>query len=174
MRAEKEFLVNEVGTYLDASSYALLVEYTRLTVAEVADLRKRLKPLGAQFHVVKGAILAKAGEKRSLPSFKDLLVGQIAVITGGDDVASIGKATEGYFKEKEKGAMKGALLSGAVIPPERMAELRTLPTMAEARAKLLALLNTPATTLVRLIGTPSQQLVNVLDAFVKKGEGTAA
>lgn len=169
MRAEKEFLVNEVGAYLDASTYILLVEYTRMTVAEVADLRKRLRPLGAQFHVVKSSILAKAAEKRSLPDFKNLLAGQVATISGGDDVASIVKAVEGFFKDKDKGAMKGALLSGSVIPPARMSELRTLPTMAEARAQLLALFNTPATTLVRLIGTPSQQLVNVLDAIAKKG-----
>ena len=60
------------------------------------------------------------------------------------------------------------LLSGQIIPQTRIAELRSLPTMAEARARLLSLLNTPATTLVRLIGTPSQQFVNVVDAFVRK------
>jgi len=169
MRAEKEFLVNEVGTYLDSTNYILLVEYTRFTVAEVADLRKRLRPLGAQFHVVKSSILVKAAEKRSLPDFKGFLAGQVATVTGGEDVASIVKCVEGFFKDKDKGALKGALLSGAVIPPARLGELRTLPTMGEARAKLLALLNTPATMLVRLIGTPSQQLVNVLDAYSKKG-----
>lgn len=173
MRAEKEFLVNEVGTYLDASTYALLIEYTRFTVAEVAELRKRLKPIGAQFHVVKSTILIKAAQKRTLPDMSDMLKGQVAVIVGGDDVASVVKATEGFFKDKDKGAMKGAILSGAIIPNSRMSELRNLPTMDQARAQLLALLNTPATTLVRLIGTPSQQFVNVLDAYVRKN-GAAA
>lgn len=173
MRAEKEFLAKEVGTYLDASNYALLVEYTRLTVAEVAELRKKLRPMNAQFHVIKSTILAKAAAARNLPDMSDMLKGQVAIVVGGEDVANVVKTVEGYFKEKEKGAMKGALLSGALIPQNRMAELRNLPTMAEARAQFLALLNTPATTLVRLIGTPSQQLVNVLDAYVRKN-GTAA
>jgi large subunit ribosomal protein L10 len=173
MRAEKEFLVNEVGTYLDASNYALLVEYTRLTVADVAELRKKLKALNAQFHVVKSTILVKAAIKRELPDMSDMLKGQVAMVVGGDDVASIVKTLEAFFKEKEKGALKGALLSGVAIPQSRVGELRTLPTMDEARAQLLALLNTPATTLVRLIGTPSQQLVNVLDAYVRKN-GSAA
>ncbi len=173
MRSEKEFLVNEVGTYIDSSTYALLVEYTRFTVAEVAELRKRLKPLNAKFHVVKSTILSKATQNRNLPDITPILHGQIAVVVGGDDVASIVKAVEGFFKDKDKGALKGALLSGAVIPANRMAELRSLPTMPQARAQLLALLNTPATTLVRLIGTPSTQFVNVLDAYVRKN-GTAA
>ena len=173
MRAEKEFLAKEVGTYLDASNYALLVEYTRLTVAEVADLRKKLRPMNAQFHVVKSAILTKAAKTRNLPDMSDMLKGQVAIVVGGEDVASIVKALEGFFKEKDKGAMKGALLAGSVIPNSRMSELRNLPTMDQARAQFLALLNTPATTLVRLIGTPSQQLVNVLDAYVRKN-GSAA
>jgi large subunit ribosomal protein L10 len=168
MRQEKEFLVTEVGGYLDSSDYALLVEYTRLTVAEVADLRKKLKPFGAKFHVVKSSILVQAALKRDIKDLKPVLTGQVAVIVGGDDIANIVKAVEAFFKEKDKGAMKGALLSGKVLEKSRMPELRSLPTMAEARAKLLALLNTPATTLVRLIGTPSQQFVNVLDAFVRK------
>ena len=173
MRTEKEFLVTEVGTYLDSSTYALLVEYTRFTVAEVAELRKRLRPLGAKFHVVKSSILVQAAKKRNLPDFSSMLTGQVAVVVGGDDVASIVKVVEGFFKDKDKGAMKGALLSGAVIEKARMAELRNLPTMDQARAQFLALLNTPATTLVRLIGTPSQQFVNVVQAFVRKN-GAAA
>ena len=168
MRQEKEFLVSEIGGYLDSSEYALLVEYTRLTVAEVAELRKKIKPFDAKFHVVKSSILAHAAAKRELPDLKPLLNGQVAVVVGGTDIASVVRAVEAFFKEKDKGAMKGALLFGKVIGKERMPELRALPTMADARAKLLALLNTPATTFVRLIGTPSQQLVNVLDAFVHK------
>jgi large subunit ribosomal protein L10 len=168
MRTEKEFLVKEVGGYLDNSSYALMVEYTRLTVADVAALRGKLRPLGASFHVIKSTILSKAAAERNLPALDEVLGGQIAIISGGDDIASIVKTTEAFFKDKDKGSMKGALLSGSVVPAKRIAELRELPTMDQARARFLSLLNTPATTLVRLIGTPSQQLVNVLDAFTKK------
>jgi len=173
MRAEKQFLVDEVGAYLDQSDYAILVEYTRFTVAEVAKLRKRLAPIGAQFHVIKGTILRKAAESRGLPDVDTVLGGQLAMVSGGDDVASVTKALEAFFKESDKGALKGAILSGQLLNKARVGELRTLPTMDEARAKLLALLNTPATMLVRLIGTPSQQLVTVLDAFVRKN-GEAA
>ncbi|MFA5256632.1 MAG: 50S ribosomal protein L10 [Opitutales bacterium] len=175
MRAEKQFLVKEVSGYLDQSDYAVLIEYTRFTVAEVALLRARLKPLNAQFHVVKSSILSKAAEERGLPDIDPVLGGQIALVSGGDDVASIVKALESFFKEKDKGALKGAILSGDIIDKSRVGELRSLPTMDQARATLLAMLNTPATMLVRLIGTPSQQLVTVLDAFVRKNsEGEAA
>ncbi len=173
MRAEKQFLVSEVGNYLDKSDYALLVEYTRLTVAEVAALRGKLKPLGAEFHVIKASILRKAAQARGLPEVESVLGGQVAMISGGTDVASIVKATEAFFKEKDKGELKGALLAGNLIGKSRVGELRTLPTMDEARAKLLALLNTPATMLVRVIGTPTQNFINVLDAYVRKGTEAA-
>lgn len=173
MRPEKQFLVDEVGSYLDKSEYALLVEYTRMTVADLAALRGKLRPLNAEFHVIKGTILCKAAAERGLPEVDSVLGGQIALVSGGDDVASVVKALEAFFKEKDKGQLRGALLSGELIGQDRVGELRSLPTMDEARAQLLALLNTPATTLVRLIGTPSQQLVNVLDALVRKN-GEAA
>lgn len=173
MRPEKQFLIEEVGAYLDKSEYALLAEYTRLTVAELRALRGKLAPLGAEFHVIKGSILSKAAEARGLPAVDSLLGGQLALISGGSDVASIVKAIEAFFKDKDKGELRGALLAGQLIGKDRMPELRTLPTMDQARAQLLSLFNTPATTLVRLIGTPSQQLVNVLDALVRKN-GEAA
>jgi large subunit ribosomal protein L10 len=173
MRIEKEFLATEVSKYLDNTNYTLLVEYTRLTVAEVTALRKKLMPLNAKFHVVKGSIFGKVAIKHNLPDMSSMLNGQVAVVVGGDDVASIVKTLEAFFKEKEKGALKGALFYGKIVEKDRMAELRNLPTMAEARAQFLALLNTPATTLVRLIGTPSQQFVNVVEAYVRKN-GAAA
>jgi len=174
MRTEKQFLVDEVGTYLDKSDYALLAEYTRLTVAETRELRRRLAQHKAEFHVVKNTILNKAAGLREVPDMTGLLGGQLAIIVGGDAISTIDKEAEKFFKEKDKGSIKGAILSKKLIPQDRIEGLRNLPTLEMARAQFLGLLNTPAQQLVRLLSAPAQQLLNVLDAKVRKENGGEA
>ena len=173
MRTEKQFLVEEVGVHLDKSDYALLAEYTRLTVAETRDLRNRLAKHSAEFHVVKNTILNKAAASRDIPDMTGILGGQLGIITGGDAISTIVKEAEKFFKEKDKGRIKGAILSRKLIAEDRIESLRTLPTLEGARSQFLALLNTPATQLVRLLNTPAQQLLTVLDAKARK-DGEAA
>lgn len=174
MRTEKQFLVEEVGHYLDKSDYALLAEYTRLTVAETRDLRLRLAKHSAEFHVVKNTILNKAASERNIPDMRAMLGGQLGIIVGGDAVSSIVKEAEKFFKEKDKGTIKGAILAKKLIPQERIEALRSLPTLEGARSQFLALLNTPASQLVRLLNAPAQQMLNVLDAKVRKENGDEA
>jgi large subunit ribosomal protein L10 len=116
MRTEKQFLVDEVGTYLDKSDYALLAEYTRLTVAETRELRRRLAQHKAEFHVVKNTILNKAAGLREVPDMTGLLGGQLGIIVGGDAISTIVKEAEKFFKEKDKGSIKGAILSKKLYP----------------------------------------------------------
>lgn len=173
MRTEKQFLVDEVGTYLDKSDYALLVEYTRLTVAETRDLRGRLAGHSAEFHVVKNNILNKAAVDREIPDMTGMLGGQLGIIVGGDAVSTIVKETEKFFKEKDKGAIRGAILSKKLVKKDSIESLRNLPTLEGARAQFLALLNTPATQLVRILNAPAQSLLNVLDAKRRKDDEAA-
>ena len=60
MRAEKQFLVDEVAGHLAKSSYLLVANFTKVTVKDATDIRNQLRPLGAEYHVVKNSILAIA------------------------------------------------------------------------------------------------------------------
>ncbi len=178
MRAEKAFLVDEVGAYLDKSDYVFLADYNRITVAETAELRAVLSQHEAEFHVVKNTILRNAAEQRELPSMDEWLTGQTAIIVGGSNSPAVAKALEKFFKDKQKVELKGGLLEKKKISSSDISELAKLPSIEVVRAQLLGLLNQPATQMVRIIQAVPQGLLNVLQAHVDKqnagGDGEAA
>ena len=110
MRPEKKYLVEEVNTHLDKSDYVYLTNYERITVDEIADLRAKLEPFGAEFHVVKNSIFDVAAAAKELPDLSEHLKGQTAIVVGGADPSGVAKALSEFFKKKEKVDLKGGIL----------------------------------------------------------------
>jgi large subunit ribosomal protein L10 len=79
MRAEKQYLISEVETHLKKSDYVILANFTKVTVADVAELRKKLAAEKAEFHVVKNSSLRVAAKALGLPEFEAALTGPTAV-----------------------------------------------------------------------------------------------
>jgi large subunit ribosomal protein L10 len=173
MQAEKQILVQEVGGYLAKSNYVFLADFTGLTVANVETLRSALSALGAEFHVVKNTILELAAKERQMPDLSPMLKGPTAIIVGGKDAASVAKAIEGFVKDAKKLEIKGGALDAALLSKGNVAELAKLPPMPVLQAQFLALLNTPATQLVRVIQGVPQGLLNVLQAKVDQAAEAA-
>lgn len=170
MRTEKKYLVEEVDRHLAKSSYVYLVNYTRLTVSDTADLRALLSKDGAEFHVVKSSILLVAAQQRELPDLAPFFGGQIAIIVGGKNPAGVAKTIGEYFKAKEKVEVKGGVLDGVALTPDEVKTLAALPPIEVLKAQLLGLLNTPAQGLVTVLNAVPQSILNVLQAHSDKGE----
>lgn len=79
MRAEKNYLIAEVETHLKKSDYVILANFTKVTVADVADLRAKLAAEKAEFHVVKNSSLRVAAKALGLPEIESALSGPTAV-----------------------------------------------------------------------------------------------
>lgn len=170
MQAEKKFLVEEVGSYLDKSDYMFLADFQRVTVAETEELRRILSGLGAEFHVVKNRILKIAAEEREMEIAEDNLRGPTAIVVGGKDAAGVAKALEKFFKDKKKLEIKGGVLQKGPLTVDEVSNLAKLPSEEILRAQLLGLLNMPATQMVRIIQAVPQGLLNVLQAKADKGQ----
>ncbi len=102
MRAEKKYLIDEVSGHLQKSDYVILTNFTKLTVADAAELRKRLAPEKAEFHVVKNSSFRVAAKALGLPDLEKSLSGQTAVVVGGnsrstasDTISPTGKSVAG-------------------------------------------------------------------------------
>ncbi len=171
MRAEKKFLIEEVGAYLDKSDYVFFADFQRITVAETEELREILADHGAEFHVVKNSILKLAAQERDFPGMEDRLLGPTAVVVGGKNAAGVAKALEKFFKDKKKLEIKGGVLDKSLLSADEVSALAKLPPAEVLRAQLLALLNTPATQLVRVFIAAPQGVLNVLQAKVDKESG---
>lgn len=162
MRAEKQYLIAEVETHLKKSDYVILANYTKVTVADVAELRKRLAAENAEFHVVKNSSLRVAAKALGLPEFEGSLTGPTAVVVGGKNSAGVAKILKKFFDEKQKLEIKVGVLEKKIISADDLKKIADLPSFDALRAQLLGLLTSNAAAFVR-----------VLDAKVKKEQPAA-
>jgi large subunit ribosomal protein L10 len=167
MRAEKKYLIEEVAGHLKKSDYVILANYDKMTVADVAELRLRLAPHHAEFHVVKNSSLRVAAQALSLPSFDSALIGPTAIILGGKNSPGVAKVLRDFVKEKQKIVVKAGILGQKLISAQDVAKLADLPSLDTLRAQLLGLLQQPASLFVRVVNAVPQGLVNVLQAKVR-------
>jgi large subunit ribosomal protein L10 len=162
MRAEKQYLIAEVDTHLKKSDYVILANFTKVTVADTAELRKRLAAEKAEFHVVKNSSLREAAKALGLPEFESALAGPTAIIVGGRNSAGVAKILKGFFEEKKKLEIKVGVLDRKLVSAADLAKIAELPPFGALRAQFLGLLNGTAAAFVR-----------VLDARVKKEQPAA-
>jgi len=162
MRAEKKFIIAEVESHLKKSDYVILTNFTKISVADVAELRSRLAPEKAEFHVVKNSSFRVAAKALGLPEVEAALAGQTAVVVGGKNPAGVAKVIKKFVEEKQKLEVKVGILDKKVMTAAELAKLADLPSFEALRAQFLGLLTQNAAAFVR-----------VLDAKVKKEQPAA-
>ena len=162
MRAEKKYLIDEVTGHLKKSDYVILTNFTKMTVADAAELRKRLAPEKAEFHVVKNSSFRVAAKAFGLPEVDKSLSGQTAVVVGGKNPAGVAKVLKKYIQDKQKLEVKVGMLDKKVFTAGELDKLAELPSFEVMRSMFLGLLTMQAAAFVR-----------VLDAKVKKGQPAA-
>ena len=169
MRAEKQNITQEYVARLNRSPFFIVVDYKGLKVGPITELRKRLLKAGAEMHVVKNSIFRHAAKEAGVGELNGALAGQIAVITGQRDVSAAAKVVKTFHAEFDKPKIKFGYLNSQRMDTAVIMALADLPSLEVLRAKLLGLLNTPATRLVQLLQTPASQLARVLQAKADKG-----
>jgi large subunit ribosomal protein L10 len=162
MRAEKKYLISEVETHLKKSDYVILANFTKVTVEDTAELRKRLDVEKAEFHVVKNSSFRVAAKAFGLPEVDNVLTGPTAIVVGGKNPAGVAKVLKKFFDEKQKLEVKVGVLSKKVFSSSDLAKLADLPPFDVLRSQFLSLLTSNAAAFVRLV-----------DAKVKKEQPAA-
>src|SRR5579885_2130697 len=128
MRAEKQYLIAEVETHLKKSDYVILANFTKVTVADVADLRGKLAAEKAEFHVVKNSSLRVAAKALGLPEVDSALTGPTAVVVGGKNPAGVAKILKKFFEEKQKLEIKVGVLEKKIFSAADLAKIADLPS----------------------------------------------
>ena len=170
MRAENKLLTGEYVARLNASPFFIVVGYQGLKVAHLSELRKRLTQAGAEVHVVKNTVFNVAAKEAGIGDLNGSLAGQMAVVTGKKDISAAAKALKNFAAEFDKLKLKFGYLNNQRIEEKSIIALADLPSLDVLRAKLLGLLNAPATKLVTLINTPATMLAQVIKAKAEKAE----
>jgi large subunit ribosomal protein L10 len=169
MRAEKQNISAEYISRLNSSPFFIVVDYQGLKVGPITELRKRLQKAGAEMHVVKNSIFRIAAKEAGVADLTGTLAGQLAVVTGRQDVSTAAKVIKTFSSEFEKPKLKFGYLNNERLEGADLMTLADLPSLEVLRSRLMGLLNTPATNLVRLLNTPATQLARVLKAKAEKG-----
>lgn len=163
MRAEKQYLISEVESHLKKSDYVILANFTKVTVADVAELRNSLAAENAEFHVVKNSSLRVAAKALGLPEFDAAtLAGPTAILVGGKNPAGVAKILKKFFESKQKLEVKVGVMEKKIVSAADLSAIADLPSFDALRAQFLSLLTSNAAAFVR-----------VLDAKVKKEQPAA-
>jgi large subunit ribosomal protein L10 len=170
MRAEKQILTKEYAARLNASPFFIVVGYQGLKVAHLTELRKRLQTAGAEIHIVKNSLFRIAAKESGVGELNGALAGQMAVVTGQKDISAAAKALKNFGAEFDRLKIKFGYLNNQRLEEAGIIALADLPSLDVLRARLLGLLNAPATKLAILINTPASQLAQVIKAKSEKAE----
>ena len=167
-RAQKQESIETLkGVFADAGA-VVVTHYTGMTVAEMTDLRGRLRKESATFQVVKNTLVQKALDGVAGDKGDALFTGPVAIAFGKDPVAAAKIVTQ-YAKENDKLKLVGGLLGQTTVLDEAaVRSLATLPSLDEIRGKLIGLLNAPATKIAGVLQAPAGQLARVFGAYAAK------
>ena len=165
-RAEKaESIETLKGVFADAGA-VVVTHYMGLTVAEMTDLRGRLRKEGAKLKVVKNRLAQKAMAGASEGAHA-LFKGPVAIAYAPDPVSAAKIATD-YAKENDKFSIVGAIMGESVLDKDGVKALATLPSLDQLRATLIGLIQAPATKIAAVVQAPAAQLARVLNANATK------
>ena len=167
---DKKALVAEVNAVAGDSVTAVAAEYRGLSVSEMTELRKNARTAGVYMRVVKNTLARRAVEGTEFECMQDTLKGPILLAFAKEDPGAAARVIKDFAKEHD--ALKAVSLSagGQLMPGSDLAKLADLPTLDQARAILLGVLNAPMSKLVRTLAEPPAMLARTLSA---RGEQSA-
>ncbi|MBI4968563.1 MAG: 50S ribosomal protein L10 [Rhodospirillales bacterium] len=168
-RNQKKQLVDTLHGIFAGAGLVVVTHYAGLTVAEMTELRRKMKAAGANFKVTKNRLTRLALKDTAYDSLASLFTGPTAVAVSNDPVAAAKVAVD-YAKANEKLVIVGGALGAKVLGADGVKALATLPSLDELRAKLLGMVNTPATRIAGVLQAPAGQIARVLKAKAEQGQ----
>ena len=170
---EKREFVASLGQVFAETSMVVVTHNKGLTVAEVSDLRRRMRASGSTFKVAKNRLAVLALDGTRFDGIKPMLTGPTALAWSMDPVA-VAKAAVDFAKTNEKLVVIGGALGAQMLDVEGVKALADLPSLDALRAKLVGLIQTPATRIAGVLAAPAGQLARVFGAYARKDEADAA
>ncbi len=171
-RAEKAELVTSLNGVLKDTGVVIVAHYAGLTVAQMTQLRRRMKDAGGSVKVAKNRLAKLALKGTDAESIIGLLKGPTVLAYSNDPVGTAKVATT-FAKEYDKLVILGASMGKVVLDPSGVKTLAELPSLDELRAKILGLLQAPAGKIARLIAEPGSQLARVVKAYADQADKAA-
>lgn len=170
---EKQRIVEEIKGKLQNSTGVILADYRGLTVAQVTKLRVELRQAGVEYRVLKNTMVRRAANEMGIEGLDTFLEGPTAVAFSPDPVAPAKILVEFSKKNKEL-KIKGGVVEGQVVGPERIKDLADLPSREVLLSQVLAGFQAPLQGLVNVLQGPVRKLGYALEEVRKLKEAQAS
>jgi large subunit ribosomal protein L10 len=166
-RSQKADVVEELKRVFSETSVVVVTRNLGLTVAQSTDLRLKMRDAGAQFKVTKNRLALIALEGSRYKPISDLLTGPTALATSPDPVAAAKVAVD-FAKTNDRFEIVGGAMGDTVLDVNGIKALAALPSLDELRAKIVGLIQAPATKIARTVSEPGAQLARIFAAYGAK------
>ena len=161
---QKQAVVAEVASVAAAAPAAIAAEYSGLNVAEMTELRRSARAAGIYLKVVRNTLARRALEGTQFDCMRDTLTGPLLLAFSNDEPGSAAKVIRNFAKENEKLVVRLIALDGRLLDSAEIERVANLPSLDQARAMLLGLLQAPLGKFLRVLSEPEAKLLRVLDA----------
>jgi len=168
-RAAKRELVTTLSDVFSNTSVVVVAHYSGLTVADMQKLRAQMKQAGATVKVAKNRIARIALDGTDVASISELLKGPTLLCYSDDPVAAP-KVAVAFAKTNDKLVILGGAMGTTALNPDRVKALASMPSLDELRAKIVGLVNAPATKIAQVVNAPAAKLARVFGAYAKSEE----
>ncbi len=157
--------VAELTDKMERMQFGVITDYRGLTVAEIADLRAKLREHGAEVVVAKNTLLKIAAANSNKSALDELLAGPTAITFAYDNISDVAKAMDEYAKAMPKISVRGGILGTSLIQPDGLKDVAKLPTRQQMLGEILGATVAPLTGLVSVVGAPVNDIFNIVNTI---------
>ncbi|HBA83542.1 MAG TPA: 50S ribosomal protein L10 [Verrucomicrobia bacterium] len=170
MRPEKKSIVDELKSQITDSLFVILTDYRGLSVLKTEELRRRLRGVNAQFHVVQNRMFKHVARELSYEGLEPALKGPSAMVVGNGDVVQAAKILRDFIKENSIPVVKIGSLEGVILSAADVEKLAGLPSREILLSQLVGTIAAPMTRLAGVLNQKVASLLYVLKAVQEKKE----
>jgi large subunit ribosomal protein L10 len=168
-RAQKEKVVDELGQIFESSGVVVVAHYAGLTVAEMQDLRGRMREAGGSVRVAKNKLAKIALEGKANASLGDLLTG-MTVLAYSEDPVAAAKVAEGYAKDNKKFDILGGAMGETALDRAGVKAVSEMPSREELISSIVGCIGAPAANIAGAIGAPASNIASILSTIEERAE----
>jgi large subunit ribosomal protein L10 len=159
-KEQKKNYISEMTSQFESSEAVLVTHYQGLTMTQLDELRSQMREHGIQFKITKNRITKLALEKTKCKNLTNLFAGPTAVAFSSDAIISA-RILSKFSKDNENLKLLGGIMGNEVLDQAGIQNVANLPTLDEARAKIVGILATPASKFVSILLARSEKMSNL-------------
>ncbi|MBM3615121.1 MAG: 50S ribosomal protein L10 [Alphaproteobacteria bacterium] len=166
-RAQKEQLVEELGQIFASSGVVVVAHYAGMTVAQMQDLRAKMREVGGSVRVAKNTLAKIALEGKPSAKMAGLLTG-MTMLSYSEDPVAAAKVAEAYAKTNDKFVIIGGAMGGEVLDQAGIKAVASMPSREELIAQIVSCIGAPASNIAGAIGAPASNIASILSTIEEK------